>query len=755
MQCSVPGVSRQFWLLTALLLTASLILPLMAFGQNVQDTSQSPVQKTWVMTPTLTGKTAPLYSIKDKYISRGFKEAEEVKLPTWLQNPSPVDPQFKDKALQISIGPMVSVTQGMSFDGIGEGFVGPNGTYSVESVPPDTDMAVGTTQVISLDNTAFAVFDKTTGAVQIGPLSTNVLWQALGSGACYNDNDGDGIVKFDQLAQRWILTQFAVTDGGTVGPFAQCVAISQTADATGVWTVFQFNPSARSTKKDFPDYPKLSVWPDVYSMTFDMFNAAGTTYEGAGICGIDRVALLNGNNPTIICAQLTTTDYALLPVDMDGATYPATGAKALYLENSDSSSTSTSLYMYRAKYNFTAGTVAVDARITLTVSTYSNRTCTTAQGGTQQCVPQPTHTGTVQNGAFASESKLDTLAAHEMFRATYRNFGTYESILLSGPVLPSASGGSGSNTAERWYEIRTPFATPTIYQQSTYSPNTSLYRWMGSLAADHNNNMLMGYSGSSATVFPSVYVTGRLATDSVNTMESENQAYAGLNSQVNLTNYPYGYRWGDYTSMMVDTDDCTFWYSGEYLKLAGLFNWSNRVLSFRFPSCTAGAAITSPVPSSTLTSSSASFLWLSGTDSPSYQLAFGKTQGGSDYCGGVQNISTGTYTYSASSCLPVDGSTLWVRLTTVGGAGGYQDYQYTAPQLQQSQTISFPNPGPLTYGVSPVTLTATATSGLQVTYTVISGSATVAGNLLTITGAAMLWLRRTKPATPTGYLLLR
>ena len=66
-----------------------------------------------------------------------------------------------------------------------------------------------------------------------------------------------------------------------------------------------------------------------------------------------------------------------------------------------------------------------------------------------------------------------------------------------------------------------------------------------------------------ARYFPRFYVTGRLATDTVNTMEFESQAYAGLNSQVNLTNYAYGYRWGDYTSMMVDTDDCTFWYTGE------------------------------------------------------------------------------------------------------------------------------------------------------------------------------------------------
>ena len=70
-----------------------------------------------------------------------------------------------------------------------------------------------------------------------------------------------------------------------------------------------------------------------------MFNSTGSSYKGAAICGIDRVALLSGNTPTIVCAQLQSTDYALLPVDMDGATYPASGAKEIYVENSDASNT--------------------------------------------------------------------------------------------------------------------------------------------------------------------------------------------------------------------------------------------------------------------------------------------------------------------------------------------------------------------------------------------------------------------------------
>jgi hypothetical protein len=461
-------------------------------------------------------------------------------------------------------------------------------------------------------------------------------------------------------------------------------------------------------------------------MTFDMFNAAGTTFEGAGICGIDRIGLLKGNNPTIVCAQLSSTDYALLPVDLDGSNYPATGAKALYVEQDSVSAPSTSLYMYRAKYDFTARTVVVDSKITIAVTSYNSTICT----DTQNCAAQPIHTGSLPSGEiFASESKLDTLAYHLMFRAAYRNFGSYESVTLNGPVT---RGSTGTNAAIRWYEIRTPFGTPSVYQQSTYSPDSAMYRWMGSIAQDHQGNMLLGYTGSNSTVFPSVYLTGRLNGDAVNTMQSETQAYAGLNSQVNIRGYAYGYRWGDYSAMMVDPDDCTFWHTNEYLKQAGLFNWSTRVVSYKFPGCTSNASITMPVPSSTLSGSTAIFLWTSGTGTPAYSLAIGKTQGASDYCGGPQSYSAGTYT-ATLSCLPVDGSTFWVRLATV--PGGFQDYQYTAPNLQQSQTITFPNPGTRTYGAAPVALTATASSGLAVTYTVVSGPAAVNGSLLTITGA--------------------
>ncbi len=678
----------------------------LAFAQSA-DNEKSPVQKTWVMKATRTGTTLPLYQLKDKYVSKGFHDAEEVKQPAWLKNQGPAPENFVDRAVQKVYGPQVTFNYGLNEDGVGNTFTGPSGAYAVDSVPPDTDIAAGTTQIVSLDNTAFAVFNKSTGAAIAGPFNTNVLWSALGSSAeCYTENDGDGIVKFDQLAQRWIITQFALGPSDT-GPFYDCVAISQTADATGTWNVLEFTPSPAHGY--FPDYPKLGVWPNVYSYTFDMFNSSGTSYEAAGICGLDRNALLAGNNPTIVCAQLASSDYALLPVDLDGSVYPpAANTSALYIENSDATSTSTSLYMYSAAYNFTAGTVTVSSRKTLTVSTYSNKTCS----NTSQCVPQPTHTGSLPAGeTFSSESKLDTLAAHEMWRAAYRNFGSYESLTVSGSVLPSGSGGTGSNTAVRWYEIRNPFgASPTIYQQSTYSPDTSLYRWMGSIAQDHLGNMALGYSGSSSTVFPSVYVTGRLNTDTINTMESEQQLFAGLNSQVNViiggTTYAYGYRWGDYTAMMLDPDDCTFWYTGEYLAQAGEFNWSTRIFNFSFPSCTSTAAITMPIPSTTLTGNSANFLWMASNVATNYWIDIGKEASGNEYYSSGSLSST---TFSAAvSSLPTDGSTIYVTLySLINGSWVSTPYTYTAYSSGTAAVMQTPTPGSTLTGSS-ATFTWTA-----------------------------------------------
>jgi hypothetical protein len=167
-----------------------------------------------------------------------------------------------------------------------------------------------------------------------------------------------------------------------------------------------------------------------------------------------------------------------------------------------------------------------------------------------------------------------------MFRLAYRNFTDHESLVVTHSVKVGTSR-QNPYTGVRWYEIRTPGTTPTVYQQSTFSPDTS-YRWMGSVAMDKQGNMALGYSASSSTLHPAIRYTGRLATDALNSMQAENSILEGLGSQTgsNLA------RWGDYSAMTVDpVDDCTFWYTNEYLKTNGAFNWSTRIASFKFPGC--------------------------------------------------------------------------------------------------------------------------------------------------------------------------
>ena len=144
---------------------------------------------------------------------------------------------------------------------------------------------------------------------------------------------------------------------------------------------------------------------------------------------------------------------------------------------------------------------------------------------------------------------------------------------------------SGTKRSEidgvRWYEIRSPGATPTVYQKRTYAPGDGASRWMGSVAMDKAGNMALGYSASSPNLNPAIRYTGRSVGDALGTTQTENSIVAGTGSQLaNLS------RWGDYSAMTVDpVDDCTFWYTSEYLKASGTFNWSTRIASFKLPGC--------------------------------------------------------------------------------------------------------------------------------------------------------------------------
>jgi hypothetical protein len=169
-----------------------------------------------------------------------------------------------------------------------------------------------------------------------------------------------------------------------------------------------------------------------------------------------------------------------------------------------------------------------------------------------------------------------------MYRLAYRNFPNdsppHESLVVTYSVDPNAGTGK---SGIRWYELRDPGGTPAVHQQSTFAPDSDS-RWMGNIAMDRIGDMLVGYSDSSTSLHPGICYTGRAVTDPVNTMQSESSfIFAGGGSQL-----PNRNRWGDYSSMSIDpVDDRTFWYTQEYLKSDGTFNWSTHIASASFRSC--------------------------------------------------------------------------------------------------------------------------------------------------------------------------
>ncbi|HEX9037436.1 MAG TPA: hypothetical protein VF808_10645 [Ktedonobacterales bacterium] len=485
--------------------------------------------------------SAPLRTLAHNRQSSGVRREMPLRtLP--VPNGAKVQP---DPVVQSSTpGPLVGTTAGLSFNGIGD--TSNTSSNPCNCAPPDTNGAVGSTQFVQFVNTAFAVYNKSNGALTLGTTAGNSLWSGFGGG-CETNNDGDILVQYDKLANRWVLSQFSVS----TTPYLQCVAVSTTSDATGTYNRYSF------VEPNFNDYPKLGIWSDGYYFSFNMFN--GNSFVGARACAFDRANMLNGAAATQVCFQQSSSVGSLLPSDLDGTTAPPAGEPDFYMNFG-----SNSLNLWKFHVNF-----ATPASSTFTGPTViAVAAFTAACSGGGSCIPQPN-----------TSNKLDSLADRLMYRLAYRNFGTYEALLVNHAV--TVSGGKRSSiTGVRWYEIRNPNGAVSVYQQSTFSPNSNS-RWMGSIAEDKNGDIALGYSESSGTLVPSIAYTGRVPTDTLGTMEAENLVFTGGGSQTGTL-----HRWGDYSSMSVDpVDGCTFWYTTEYLASSGSFNWSTRIVSFKFTGC--------------------------------------------------------------------------------------------------------------------------------------------------------------------------
>jgi hypothetical protein len=417
--------------------------------------------------------------------------------------------------------------------------------------PPDTNGDIGTTQYVQTVNLTFAVYSKT-GTLLYGPAGMNTIWSGMG-GACQNTNNGDPIAQWDPLANRWILTQFAFPNGTSNGPYEQCVAVSQTADATGAWNRYEFVIS----QTRFNDYPKLGVWPDGYYITFNDFDHGGP-FVGATVVALDRAAMIAGTAATTVQFVLGSAFGGLLPSDLDGSAVPPAGSPNYVVQFDDDGAGYAQDQLEINKFHVDFGT---PGNSTFTAQPV---VATAPFDSNQSNIPQ--------KGGPALESLTDRL----MYRLAYRNFGDHEAMVVNHTV-----DANGANLAGfRWYELRRTGGNWSIFQQSTYAPD-SLNRWMGSVAMDKKGDIAAGFSFANSSTYASIGYGGRLVTDPANTFTMESTMRSGTGAQLGSA-----VRWGDYSSIQIDpTDDCTFWYTSEYIQTTGNVSWQTRVGSFSYPSC--------------------------------------------------------------------------------------------------------------------------------------------------------------------------
>ena len=494
--------------------------------------------------------------------------------------PSGTVPGAKDPVVQKTkgTGPISGPIQ--NFDGIclpfGEPCAQPS---SCSCLPPDTNGEVGSTQYVQMVNSDFVVFSKS-GAVLRPATPINQLWAGTNS-ECAAHNDGDPVVVYDQLANRWVLSQFVAQPTDTE-QYAECFAVSTTSSATGSYYLYEFDFG-----RTFHDYPKLGVWPDAYYMSSNEFPDGSQTSAGAGAFAFERAKMLAGQPARVVYFDESAYNPAggqyigQLPTDLDGSTLPPAGSPNLFAEIDDASTIPPTdgsdgfvlrLWKFHVDWANPSNSTFGDngqPSYKLPVAPYVRLQCTYGYG---DCAPQK-----------GGPQQLDILGDRLMFRMNYRNFGNYASVLLNHTVKADARSGI------RWYELRIPKGgDPSIYQQGTYAPTDDLtnpiWRWMGSIAQDKKGDIAAGYSASGPNNYPSVRYTGRAAGDPLGQMtQAEQVAYTGTGPQTEAEG-----RWGDYSDLTIDpSDNCTFWYTQEYLgtDTVVIGTWRTRVVSFKFPGC--------------------------------------------------------------------------------------------------------------------------------------------------------------------------
>ncbi len=409
--------------------------------------------------------------------------------------------------------------------------------------PPAMQGAVGQSHYVQILHQSYQVFDKTTGGSVLGPNTIMSMWVGFG-GLCQTNGGLEPLVVYDQIANRWLVVQFA----GTLGLTEACIAVSNTSDATGSYNRYAFHfPS-----NNLDDW-KLGIWPDAYYMSAAAFDA-----NTAVAVALDRAAMIAGQPASYQLFPRPANERKMLPATLEGSTSPPPGAPNPFLQFP--SGGSYKLFRYHVDFATPANStftgpipIAAAAFMELCPSNSS-------------CVPQP-----------ATATRVDGVGDRLMSRLAYRNLSDHEMLVGNFSVQIGISPSQFS--AIRWFEMRrVTSGTPIVFQEATFAPD-NLWRWLGSSATDQLGNIALGYSISHGSLFPGIRYAGRLATGPPGSMQGDFLLINGTGSQTSPS-----HTWGPHSAMTVDpVDERTFWFTSEYYTTTTSYQPHTRIGSFRFP----------------------------------------------------------------------------------------------------------------------------------------------------------------------------
>ena len=331
--------------------------------------------------------------------------------------------------------------------------------------PPDTNGDVGPNHYIQTVNTSVGIYNKTTGAA-ISTVTFNTFFTGPAGTPVRHQQPrrpGGALRPAGRPLDRHRLRLVQLN----TGPYYECIAVSQTGDpVAGGWYFYAMQVNTGVFAGDFfGDYPKLGVWPDGYYMSANMFEVVGAGF-GVRLWGINKTPLLTGGALQEVHFDLCLDGScgSFLPSNLRGAAPPA-GAPNYFAQMA--APDGLDLYRFHADF-VTPDNSTLTGPISVPIAPFNGYT---------GAIPQP---GTAQG--------LDSLSFRLMMQLQYRNMGSYQSLWATHTV------DEGGLAVARWYEVRDPGGTPTLFQQGSLNPGDGVNRWMASIAADRDGNAAIGYS---------------------------------------------------------------------------------------------------------------------------------------------------------------------------------------------------------------------------------------------------------------------